>query len=130
MCRNESSPNELKLFNDFFNKRDPRSFVEGPEGEGVRHKTPGNARGPGHVPMGCAHLEANLRVKPMPINPINRETIKNNPRSEVPPLQAFVATKNKSGAHFGTLSEGEIIARGHVHHPYGLHDKGVVHPRS
>src|SRR3990170_2397910 len=69
LCRNESSPNELKLFDDFFwNKRDPQSFVEGPEGEGVGHKTPGCA------PVGCAHLEDHLSVKPTPKIPINTET--------------------------------------------------------
>ena len=89
LCRNESSPNELKLFDDFFvNKRDPQSFVEGPEGEGVRHKTSGHARGPRRALVGCAHLEAHLHVKPMPKNPINTETPRNNPRSEVPPPQA------------------------------------------
>ena len=32
-------------------------------------------------------------------------------RSEVPPPQAFVATKNQSGPYSGTLSEGEIPFR-------------------
>ena len=48
------------------------------------------------APVGCAHLEAHLRVKPTPKNLINRETIRNNPRSEVSPPQASVATKNQS----------------------------------
>ena len=131
LCRNESSPNELKLFDKFFwNKRDPRSFVEGPEGEGVGHKTPQRARGPRRTPVGCAHLEAHLRVKPTPKNPINRETSRNNPRSEVPPPQASVGTKNQSRPHSGTLPEGKIITAGHLHHPSGHHDEeGVVHPR-
>ena len=51
-------------------------------------------------------------------------------RSGVPPPQAFVATKNLSGARFGTLLEGESITDGHLHHPGALHDEdGVVHPR-
>ena len=58
LCRNESSPNELKLFDDFFwNKRDPRSFVEGPEGEGVGHKTPGRAWALTRARVGCAPSE-------------------------------------------------------------------------
>ena len=49
---------------------------------------------------------------------------------EVPPPQAFVATKNLSGARSDTLSEGESITGGHLHHPGALHDEeGVVHPR-
>jgi len=63
-------------------------------------------------------------------NPINRETIRNNPRSEVPSMQAPVATKNQSRPRSGTLSEGVIIIGGHLHHPDGHHDEeGVVHPR-
>ena len=104
--------------------------MEGPEGEGVGHKTPGRTWALVRAPVGCAHLEAHLRVIPMLKNPINRETIINNPRSEVPPLQASVATKNQSGAHSGTLPEGETITGGHLHHPGGHHDdEGVVHPR-
>ena len=66
----------------------------------------------------------------MPKNPINRETIRNNPRSEVPPLQGSVATRNQSRPRSGTLPEGRIITGGHLHHPGGHHDEeGVVHPR-
>ena len=104
--------------------------MEGPEGEGVGHKTAGRARGPKRAPMGCAHLEAHLRVKQTPKNPINRETIKNNPRSEVSPPQASIATKKQSGPCFSTLLKGEIITRGHLHHPGSHHDEeGVIHPR-
>ena len=72
---------------------------------------------------------AHLRVKLMPKNPINRETTRNNPRSEVPPRQAFVARKSQSRPRFGTLSEGEIITGGHLDHPGVDHDEdGVVHP--
>ena len=91
--------------------------MEGPEGEGVGQKTSG------HALVGCAHLEDHLDVRPMPKIPINRETIRNNPRSEVPLPQASVATKNQSRPCFGTLSEGEIITGGHLHHPYALHDE-------
>ena len=102
----------------------------GPEGEGGDHKTPGHARRPRHTQVGCAHLEAHLRVISTLKNPINRETIINNPRSEVPPPQASVATKNLSGARSGALSEGEPITGGHLHHPGAIHDEeGVVHPR-
>ena len=80
--------------------------------------------------VGCAHLEAHLRVKPTPKNPINRETIRSNPRTEVPPPQASVATKNQPRPRSGTPPEGEIITGGHLHHPGGHHDEeGVVHPQ-
>ena len=80
--------------------------------------------------MGYAHLEAHLRVTPTLKNPINRETIRNNPRSKVPPLQASVATKNQSRPRSSTPPEGEIITGGHLHHPSGHHDdEEVVHPQ-
>ena len=114
----------------FWNKRDPRSFVEGPKGEGVGHKTPGRARWAWLAPVGCAHLESHLSMKPTPKNPINRETIKNKPRLEVLPPQGSVATENQSRPRFGTPPEGEIITGGHLHHPGGHHDEeGVVHPQ-
>ena len=104
--------------------------MEGAEGEGAGHKTPGRAWALARAPVGCAHLEAHLRVKPTPKNPINRETIRNNPRSEVPPPQGSIATENQSRPRSGTLSEGGIISGGHLHHPGGHHDEeGVVHPR-
>ena len=85
--------------------------MEGPEGEGVGHKISWHAWWARLALVGCAHLEAHLSVKPMPKNPINRETIRTNPRSEVPPLQASVATKNQSRPCSGTLPEGEIITK-------------------
>ena len=104
--------------------------MKGPEGEGVGQKTPGHAWALARDPVGCAHLEAHLHVKPTPKNPINTETPRNNPGSEVSPLQASVATKNQSRPRSGTLPEGEIITGGHLHHPGGHHDEeGVVHPR-
>ena len=79
---------------------------------------------------GCAHLEAHLCVKPMLKNPINREIIRNNPISEVPPPQGSVAIENQSRTRSGTLLEGGIITSGHLHHPGGHHDEeGVVYPR-
>ena len=62
--------------------------------------------------------------------PIYPKTIEQQDRSGVPPPQASVATKNLSGAHSGTLPEGESLTGGHLHHPGALHDEeGVVHPR-
>lgn len=50
--------------------------------------------------------------------------------SEVPPLQASVATKSQSGPGSGTLPEGGSLTGGHLHHPSALHDEeGIVHPR-
>jgi hypothetical protein len=103
--------------------------VEGPEGEGVGYKTPRRAWALARAPVGCAHLEAHLSMKPTPKIPINRETIRGNPRSEVPPPQASVAMKNQSRPRSGTLPEGKIITGGNLHHPGGHHDEeGVVHP--
>ena len=63
-------------------------------------------------------------------SPTYPKNIQGENRSGVPPLQASVATKNLSGACSGTLSEGESITGGHLHHPDDLHhEEGVVHPR-
>ena len=68
-----------------------------------------------------------LDLFPTPKILIKIETSEKNPRSEVPPLQASIATKNQSGARSGTPPEGETITGGHLHHPGGLHDEeGVV----
>ena len=62
--------------------------------------------------------------------PIYPKNIEEQDRSGVPLPQAFVATKNLSGAHSGTLPEGGSLTGGHLHHPGALHDEeGVVHPR-
>ena len=100
--------------------------MEGREGEGVGHKTPGRAWALARAPVGCAHLEAHLSVKPTPKIPVNRETIRNNPRSKVPPLQAYIDTENQSGARSDNLPEGEIITGGHLHHPGSHHDEEGV----
>src|SRR3990170_17225 len=86
------------------------------------------------APLGCAPGLWVPReppdVRPTPKIPINPEPSRKKPRSGVPPPQASVATKNQSGARFGTLPEGETITGGHLHHPGALHDEeGVVHPR-
>ena len=114
----------------FLEKRDPRSFMGGPEEPRGGHNPPGRAWGARLAPVGYAHLKAHLRVISTLKNPINRETIRNNSRSEVPLPQASVATRNQSRPCSGTLPEGEIITGGHLHHPDAFHDKeGVVHPR-
>ena len=56
------------------------------------------------------------------------KTIEYQDRSGVPPPQAFVVTKNLSGALPGTLPEGGSFTAGHLHHPDAIHDKeGGVH---
>ena len=84
----------------------------------------------GHASLPCHHLVDPPDLFPMPKIPIKIETTRNKPRPGVPPPQASVATKNQSGAHSGTLTEGETITDDHLHHPGALHDvDGVVHPR-
>ena len=102
------SPNATKLFDEvFWNIRDPRSFVGGPEEPRGGHNPPGRAWSPTRGMVGCAHLEAHLSMKPTPKIPINIETPKNKPRPGVPPPQASLATKDQSGAHSGTLTKEE-----------------------
>ena len=61
--------------------------------------------------------------------PIYPKNIEDNNRSGVRSPQATVATKNLSGARYGTLPEGGSLTGGHRHHPGALHDEeGVVHP--
>ena len=75
--------------------------------------------------------EGGARAHPLhPYILLYPKTSRTEDRSGVLPPQAFIATKNLSGARFGTLSEGESITGGHLHHPDALHDEeGVVHPR-
>ena len=102
----------------------------GLEGEGGEHNSPGRTWALACVQVYCGHLEAHLRVKPMPKNSINIESPGNNPRSKLSPPQASVAMKTHSRPRSGSLLEREIITGGHVHHPGGHHDEeGVVHPR-
>ena len=73
------------------------------------------------------HPPANLFRLYIPSYP---KTIEYQDRSGVPLPQASVATKNLSGAHSGTLPEGEPITGSHLHHPDAIHDEeGVIHPR-
>ena len=122
----------MKIYYDFlWTKGDP----DAPE---LDQKSPEETTSQGGAPyaLGCAlracgplgHL---LDLFPTPKILIKIETSKKNARSEVPPPQASVATKNQLGPCFGTLpEEGETITGGHLHHPGALHDKeGVVHPR-
>ena len=78
----------------------------------------------------CGPLVAPLTYFFLLYIPIYPKTFGEQNRSGVPPPQASVATKNLSGSLPGTLSEGEPITGGHLHHPGALHDEeGVVHPR-
>ena len=84
----------------------------------------------GRTPLSCGPLEAPPTDFFRLYIPIYPKTIEGQDRSGVPPPQASVATKHVSGARSGTLSEGESITDGHLHHPGALHDEeGVVHPR-
>ena len=57
------------------------------------------------------------------------KNIEEHNRSGVPPPQASIATKNRSGPCSGTLPEGGSLTGGHLHLPGTLHDEeGVVHP--
>ena len=91
-----------------------RSTRGGSKGSIIYQGTP---RSPGaprcFVPTSVASRTASLPYKLQNIPKLP----KNNPRSEVPPPQASVATKNQSNARSGTLPEGEIITGGHLHHP-------------
>ena len=108
----------------------PRSIVVGPEESRGNHKGGGHALPPGRVLLACRCLVDPLDVRPTQKIPINTKTPEKKPRLKVPPPQASVATKNQSGPPSGTLSEGEIIIGGHLHHPDDHHDEeGVVHPR-
>ena len=126
LCRNKSSRNGLKIYGDFlWTKRGPRSTVAVPGSERVGQKPSGGA------PTACGLLGHPLDVRLTPKILINAQTSEKNPRSEVQPPQASVATENQAGARFSTLPEGEIITGGHLHHPSGHHDEeGVVHPRA
>ena len=87
-----------------------------------------------HPPRRALHSRGPLVAPPTDFFhlyiPIYPKTIEEQDRSGVPLPQASVATKNLSGARSSTLSEGEPITGGHLHHPGALHDEeGVVHPR-
>ena len=90
----------------------------------------GGAPTPPSVPL---HRGAPVAPPTYPLHPyilLYPKTSRTEPRSGVPPPQAFVATKNQSGAYSGTLPEGDPTTGGHIHHPGPIHDEeGVVHPR-
>ena len=125
------SPIDLKIYGDFlWTRRSPRSKRVGPEEPQGLQKDGGRAQPPGRALRPCGWLVDSCDMKPTPKIPINAETPEKKPRSGVPPPQASVATKNLSGPCPGTLTEGESITSGHLHHPDALHDEeGVVHPR-
>ena len=114
-------------------------FLEGnpPDGLGPHVRRYGSwPRG-----WGCAHPPGRALPSRGPLEapptdffrlykPTYPKNIDNKDRSGVLPPQATVATKTLSGAHSGTLPEGEPITGGHLHHPGAIHDEeGVVHPR-
>ena len=86
---------------------------------------PGRAL-PSHGPLEAPPTDFFRLYKPTYPKNIDTED-----RSGVLPPQAFVSTKDLSGARSGTLPEGESLTGGHLHHLGALHDmEGVVHPRS
>ena len=102
-----------------------------PDGLGVHVRgVPGCSRGWGARPLPREHPGGPPTYPLHPYILVYPKTSRTEDRSGVPPLQAFVATKNLSGAHSGTLPEGGPITGGHLHHPGAIHDEeGVVHPR-
>ena len=104
-----------------------RSHVRGVSGLSTRQ---GARPPPGRALHPCGPLMATPTDFFFLYIPIYPKNIEDNNRSGVPPPQASVATKNLSGACFGTLPEGDPITGGHLHHLGALHDKeGLVHPR-
>ena len=94
------------------------------------HEGGGRALPPGRAPLPRGAPIAPPTYSFHPYIPTYPKTSRTEDRSGVPPLQASVATKNQSGAHSGTLQEGDPITGGHLHHPGAIHDEeGVVHPR-
>ena len=90
----------------------------------------GNAPPIGRAPLSCGPLEHPPTDFFRLYNPMYPKNIEYQDRSGVPPPQTSVATKNLPGARSVTLSEGDPITGGHLHHPGALHDEeGVVHPR-
>ena len=90
----------------------------------------GGGAPPGRAPLPREHPGGPPTYPLHPYIPTYPKTSRTEDRSEVPPPQAFVATKNQSGPCSGTLLEGDPIIGGHLHHPDAIHDEeGVVHPR-
>ena len=111
-------------------KEDPGVKELGQKSSKPSMRVEGEPYPPGRAPCLVDDSETAPDVRPTPKIPINTETSRNKPRSGVRPPQASVDTKNLSVGRSGTLSEGESITGGHLHHPGALHDEeGVVHPR-
>ena len=88
-------------------KETPEAPELGQEVTEVATSRQGAPWGVGRAPAACGHLKHPLDVRLTAKILINTQTSKKNPRSEVPPPQAFVATKNPLGARSGTLPEGK-----------------------
>ena len=100
------------------------------EDTGGAHEGGGAPSPPGPAPLPHGAPVAPLTYSFHPYIPSYPKTSRKEKRSGVPPPQASVDTKNLSGALPSTLSEGDRITGGHLHHPGAIHDKeGVVHPR-
>ena len=121
----------MSIFDDFYGPKEAPGVKElGQKNLEPSTRVEGAPYPPGRTPYLVDHSETPPDMRPTPKILINTETPEKKPRSGVPPLQAFVATKNQSGPCSGTLPEGGSITGGHLHHPGALHDEeGVVHPR-
>ena len=81
-------------------------------------------------PLPCGAPVAPPTYSFHPYIPTYHKTSRTDNRPRVPPPEASVATKSKSGPCFGTLPDGRTLTGGHLHHPRALHDEdGVVLPR-
>ena len=125
------SPNTAKLLGEFLWTRTPRmgqSSTWGVPRGGTTHQ---GAPGPPSAPKLVVPTSMASRTPSSPYKfPKYSKNPRGEPRSEVPPLQGSVATRNQSRPRSGTLPEGGIISGGHLHHPRGHQDEeGVVHPR-
>ena len=92
---------------NFWNKHDPGDLEFTSEDPRGGHEIGGRAHPPGHALPSRGPLEAPPTNFVHLYKPTYPKNIDNEDRSGVPPSQAFVATKNLSGSHSGTLPEGE-----------------------
>ena len=114
----------------FWTRISPQSTRSRPEESRAAHEGVGAPTPLGRAPRPRGQPRDPPDVKSMQNSSIYTQTSRKKPRSEVPPPQASVATKNQSGPSSGTLPEGGTLTGGHLHHPGALHDEeGVVHPR-
>ena len=125
----KQSPIDLKLHGTYFwTKRSPRSTGDAREESRGHHNGGGRSHPLGRALRPCGPLVDSPDLFSTPTPLIYPQTSRIEPR--VPPPQASVAAKNQLGPYSGTLSEGEIITDGHLHHPGALHDEeGAVHPQ-